>query len=87
MWDVGMFESEWSMNMTQDMEQRWKPPPPPQWAVRLLEEKRARNADGAPNDFVRLLRACCKTNFSEIVRCRSMVGWRGSCLFDLFLCN
>ena len=44
----------------------WVPPPPPPWAQKLLKQRRERDADGAPNDFVRLLRAVCAGNTEEV---------------------
>ena len=44
------------------------PPPPPPWAQKLLEQKRVRDTDGAPNDFVRFLRAASTGNTEEVIK-------------------
>ncbi len=49
------------------------PPPPPPWVQKLLQQKRVRDTDGAPNDFVRFLRAASAGNTEEVMKTRKCV--------------
>jgi len=54
----------------------WVPPPPPAWMTRLLEKKKEKELDCAPNDFVRLLRAARDGVMEDIIAFRHFSGWR-----------
>ena len=54
------------------------PPPPPPWVQKLLQQKRVRDTDGAPNDFVRFLRAASAGNTEEVMKNKKMRRFSGT---------